>query len=193
MWVFAVIEAERRLRDVKEQNLTAHLHAAFRKKFDESSDQEKELLRDQHEEWTSVITTGSIWRMTLARYSLLVAAAQLQKCVDQLRNGGADIPELSNESNIKLLRDIDEHWEQVTRGKSRRRLLAMRPDDRPGTVTYGLGRIDIGGGLTSHDIVQWAYLVEQVIREQAGIEGQSLVRPDDSVEYLFESQEPIDF
>lgn len=43
MLVFAVIEAERRLRDVKDQNLTAHLHAAFRKKFDESSGQRLRL------------------------------------------------------------------------------------------------------------------------------------------------------
>lgn len=102
------------------------------------------------------MTVASSWRMSLGRREFLTAAAQLQKCVDWLRAHNQDIPGLPNEEFIKLLRDISEHWGQIADRKSRGRVKELRSDERPGSVRYGLHRIAVGGGLISHDVVQWA-------------------------------------
>lgn len=190
MWAFAVAETGKRLSSVRDDNFMAHHHAMVRRAYEKAPEAEKELLHGQYTESTRVITVGSAWRMTLARHEFLTAAAQLQKCADWLRAHEHDIPELPNEEFIKLLRDISEHWEQLADRKSRGRFKELRPNERPGGVRYGMYRIDVGGDLTSHDVVRWAQNVEESIREQATAAGQELFRAEDSAEHLFQDEPP---
>jgi hypothetical protein len=85
---------------------------------------------------------------------------------------------------------LSEHWEQIADRKSRGRFKELRPDERPGSVRYGLHRIEVGGGLVSHDVVQWAQKVDSAVREQASAAGQKLLKPEDSVEHLFYDDPP---
>lgn len=190
MWAFAVVETEARLRSCRNDNVQAHHHSQLRRAYEKASDGEKALLQAQFAKSTRVMTVASSWRMSLARHEFLTAAAQLQKCVDWFRAHKQEIPELPNEEFIKLLRDIGEHWEQIADRKSRGRFKELRPDERPGSVRYGLRRIEVGGGLLSHDVVQWAQKVDGAVREQASIAGQKLLKPEDSVEKLFYDDPP---
>lgn len=190
MWAFAVEETEERLRSVRDDHLQAHHHGQVRRAYERASEGEKTLLHAELAEATRVMTVASSWRMSLARHEFLTAAAQLQKCVDWLRAHKQEIPELPNEEFIKLLRDISEHWEQIADRKSRGRFKDLRPDERPGSVRYGQHRIEVGAGLVSHDVVEWAQKVDSAVREQGSAAGQELLKPEESIEHLFYNDPP---
>ncbi|WP_156428050.1 MULTISPECIES: hypothetical protein [unclassified Mycobacterium] len=175
-------EAEQQLQVERDRNLKARLDAVTRHQYEEGSAAERERLAAAYAKATSVQTVGSVWRLTMARYMFLHAAAQLRKCVVGLRELGVDMPELPDEKLIRILRDVDDHWEQVEEGRSLKQLRELRPGDRPTRVVYGAFGIQVGG-ISTAEIVNWARRVDAAVRANAQAEGQQLVDRDEPVDF----------
>jgi len=58
---------------------------------------------------------------------------------------GSPVPEFRDQKSIRLLRDVDEHWEQVENGRSLAEARVTRPDEGPGRIEYNNKHIWIGG------------------------------------------------
>jgi hypothetical protein len=79
---------------------------------------------------------------------------------------GSPVPEFRDQKSIRLLRDVDEHWEQVENGRSLAEVRVTRPDEGPGRIEYNNKHIWIGG-FNTLEILQWADEVEEAVRQQA--------------------------
>jgi hypothetical protein len=106
--------------------------------------------------------------MTLARHMFLNAVAQLRKCVLGLDGFGVPVPQLQDSKLIRLLRDVDEHWEQVDQGRSLNELRQLMPDEGPGRIEYTNKYIWFGG-MNTLELIHWADEVDKVVRQQMPI------------------------
>ena len=145
MWAFAVVMYGEQLREEADRHVAAYQDAATRSHYAKASEADRQLLRDYAARATSIRTVASAWRMTLARYTFLHAAAQLLKCVAGLSKGGIATPQLEDQDLIRLLRNVDDHWEDADGGPSMAMLLELRPDERPTRVVFSNFLVEIGG------------------------------------------------
>jgi hypothetical protein len=134
----------------------------------------KQSIWVQRRDATEVLTVAAAWRLTLARYTFIHAAAQLLKCLVVL---GEAAPKLADQDLIRLLRNIDDHWEDAD-GPSMTALLKRRPNERPTRVVFSNFRIEIGG-LQIQDVVRWANDVDKFVRAEADGDLMPLLHPDD--------------
>lgn len=160
-------------------------------RLDEAAGEYNQAREDQHwldqrdagtlsEDWMSYVENevgdGMNWWVTWMfgadQYFFLSAAAQLRKCVLKLPNDG--LPEMPNERMILLLRNFTEHWEDPT-GWSAVKLRDRIPDAEPGRLAYTKKDVWIEGVSTS-EIVMWAWEVDRKLRANAAEAG--VVLPD---------------
>lgn len=181
MWAFAVAMYGEQLRREADHHVIAYRDAATRSHYAKASEADRELLREHAANATSVVTVAAAWRLTLHRYAFLHAAAQLLKCVVALRKAGVAAPELEDQDLIRLLRNVDDHWEDADTGRSIAALLKTRPDERPTRVVFSKYRVELGG-LDTRDVLEWASGVNAFVRAEAEADGMPLVHPDDPVD-----------
>ena len=137
MWVYAVgiynLQLEQAVDDFQSDQHASH----FRRELKEHSDEYAAQWADHLKEIEGQeLTVASVWRMTLARHMFLNAVAQLRKCVLELDGFGVPVPQLQDSKLIRLLRDVDEHWEQVDQGRSLNELRQLMPDEGSGRIEY---------------------------------------------------------
>jgi hypothetical protein len=106
-------------------------------------------------------TNRDIATVAADKYFLLLAAAQLNKCVAGLPNDG--LPTLQEADLLELLRNLEEHWEDPT-GRSGTALRKLIPDIKPGRLHYNKHDIWIEG-ISVVGLLQWAEEVDRRIRE----------------------------
>lgn len=170
MWAYAVGVYNLQLEEAIDQFQRDRLDLSTRKHFEDAPSEARQLWADHIANATGVLTVSSVWRMSLARNAFLNAAAQLRKCVLALRDLGSDVPEIRDQKLIRLLRDVDEHWEQVENGRSLAELHVTDPDEGPGRITYNNKHVWIGG-FDTLEILDWAEQVDVAVRDQAQAEG----------------------
>lgn len=126
-------------------------------------------------------TVAAAWQLTLARYTFLHAVHQLLKCTARLKDLGETPPELKDHEVVRLLRNVDDHWEDVDSGWSMAALAKRLPDERPTRVVYSAWRVELGG-LLDRDILKWAAEVDEFVRAAADNAGTALLKPDDPID-----------
>jgi hypothetical protein len=182
MWAFAVAMYGEQLRAEADQHVVAYLDAVTRSHYAKASDADRELLREHAAKATNVVTVAAAWRLGLHRYTFLHSAAQLLKCVVGLEKVGVAAPKLKDQELLRLLRNVDDHWEDTDAGRSMAELLKIRPDERPTRVVFSKYRVELGG-LNIRDVVKWAGEVNTFVRAEAEADGIPLLHPDDPVSY----------
>jgi hypothetical protein len=117
------------------------------------------------------------------RYFFVLAVAQVRKCVNLLEDD--ELPQMSDPKVVKLLRDIDEHWEQDkthTRAHSLREMLASEPDARPGKFIPDHKRGHwLSDTVNADHLVNWVIQVDSAVRSAAMADGDPLFDLDDPV------------
>lgn len=161
-------------------------------RLDEAADEYNKALEDQYwlnqrdagtlpKEWLSYVENevgdgmswGVTWTFGADQYFFLAAAAQLRKCVLKLPDDG--LPEIRSERMILLLRNFTEHWDDPT-GWSAVKLRELIPDAEPGRSSYTKKDVWIEGVSTS-EIVMWAWDVDRKLRANAAEAGEVLPDP----------------
>ena len=82
---------------------------------------------------TDTVTLADYWQMCAERYFLLLALAQVRKCVLALPDD--NLPHVREMKALRLLRDIDEHWEQAE-GRSLMKMRQTRSDVEAGKMWF---------------------------------------------------------
>lgn len=125
---------------------------------------------------------GDTWQLLGERYFLVLALGQVRKCVHLLR---ADrLPRMTDPRIVKLLRDIEEHWEQdVTspQALSLREIREREPKFEPGRVVIGKRGTWLSEGVTVDDLTEWVADVDTKVRAKASAAGQALPAATDLV------------
>lgn len=101
------------------------------------------------------------------KYSFMLAAAQLVKCVRNLSDDG--LPLFDDREMVRHLRNIDEHWEQAS-GSSLTAVRESIPDVGPGSLTYTKKEIWFET-VSFVDVLRWTREVE--VRLRATVETDS--------------------
>lgn len=123
------------------------------------------------------LTTHEIWSVGAERYFLLLALAQLRKCV--LRLPADELPALQEHKVLMFLRDVDEHWEQIDTGRSLRELRKSKPYLDAGPGRFWSNRDDIWFGDTPlAEISTWVDDVDQAVRDRAEAAGLPIPKAD---------------
>lgn len=133
-----------RLEDAVGRYLTAQADGLFRTTFEQGGQPPE--WRPTYEEYTATLTLGEYWQMGAERYFLLHVLAQVRKCVVALPDD--DLPAARDMKVLRLLRDIDEHWEQLD-GRSLQEMRDRDRDVRPGAMWFNNKHIWIGDVGTS--------------------------------------------
>jgi hypothetical protein len=180
MWAYAVGLYHEQLREAVEAYSEARQHGGIRNTILQSPAESHYLFGNQLEKATSVMTLGTVWRMSMARYSFVLAAAQLRKCTVALEQKKVAVPQLPDRKVLKWLRDVDEHWEQVERGESLAMLRDRMPEEGPTRVVYTGKYIEIGG-IDTREIASWAVDVDRVVRAQLEEAGTPVAKVDESL------------
>lgn len=172
MWAFMVLRQGDRLDDAAGEYNKARL------------DQLRHDQRDTgtvSEDWAAYMENGAgdgmnwwvTWTLGADQYFFLAAAAQLRKCVMKLPDDG--LPDVPDERMILLLRNFTEHWEDPT-GWSVAELRNKIPDATPGRAAFTNKDVWIEGVSTS-EIVVWAWEVDRKLRADATVTGDLLPDP----------------
>lgn len=101
------------------------------------------------------------------KYLLMLATAQLIKCVGLLPNDGLPqppSPSIGNHNLMTLLRNLEEHWEDP-QGPSATRLRTSISDVQPGRFAFTKDQIWIEG-VSVAAVLQWAEEVDRKVREK---------------------------
>lgn len=135
-------------------------------RFRESFKDEGEPLEwvKEYEDADGVLTQHDIWVLGADRHFLLLAIAQLIKCVDHLPKDG--LPTLRDAAFLRKVRNIEEHWEDPE-GPSIVELRKSMPDIAPGQIAYTKKYAVIGGNVTLEQVADWAQEVDQKLRDNA--------------------------
>ncbi|MGH8686043.1 MAG: hypothetical protein ACREUM_11920 [Nitrosospira sp.] len=133
--------------------------------------QPKETSSDGSE----VITMAEYWQIGAERYFLLLALAQVRKCVVELEND--KLPIVRHMKILRLLRDIDEHWEQIE-GRS---LLEMRKVDHelePGTIQFSNKHVWLGD-VSTGELATWLIKFDFEVRKRSAMSHSPIVEPEE--------------
>ena len=187
MWAYAVGLHHQELREAVVAYAQARHDGAIRNTILQAPPSARSLFGDQLEKASSVMTIAMVWRMSMVRYALLCVAAQLRKCTLALNGLDALVPQLRDQKLIRLLRDIDEHWEQVEDGRSLAELRALMPDETPTRIVYNGQFIQIGG-FDTREIAEWAVQVDAAVRAQLEEAGSPIAGLDQSLQEFFANQ-----
>ena len=180
MWVHTALFQAERFRAVMEEFDAGYNAAAFIGSF-ESNGRQPEWAEDAVEmaEDARGFTRDLMWRASAERYFLLLALAQVRKCARMLPDD--DLPSVRDEEAVRLLRDIEEHWEQdEDRGRSLRRLRETRPDVSAGQILFGVGQALIGHWALD-EVEEWLDEVNKRVRELSTRDGYAIPSPDEPV------------
>jgi hypothetical protein len=191
MWAYGVGVYNLQLEEAVLQFQRDQLDSETRRRFENASKEERATWADHIAKATGVLTASSVWRMGLARNSWLNAAAQLLKCTVALQAKGVVVPQIRNQDLIRFLRDVDEHWEQVTGGRSLAKLRQTRPDEGPGRIEYNNKHVWIGG-FNTLEILNWAMEVDKAVRKQAEVEGEPIPGIDQPLDKYIANHQPPD-
>ena len=107
------------------------------------------------------LTEKDVAAVAADQYFLLLAAAQLTKCVDLLPHDG--LPKLQDARLLTLLRNLAERWEDP-HGHSATALRELISDITPGRLQYNKHDIWVEG-MSVVSLLQWAEDVDQRIRD----------------------------
>lgn len=143
---------------------TAFMHTTYR----------QQVGGHDHGVATTRFTYGGVWDFGSAHYLALVMLAQVAKVVERL---DLDVPAYPGATPIRLLRNLEEHWDEVD-GSALRALRQLDPDTVPGRVWFGGDRVAVGDA-TIDDLRAWLGAVEDAIRDAAESSGQWLPSDDD--------------
>lgn len=186
MWAYSVAIYHEQLREAVESYAQARHDGAIRNTILGAPKGRQYLFGDQLQKASKVMTIGTVWRMSMARYAFLCVSAQLRKCTIALSDRGIEVPLIRNQKLIRLLRDVDEHWEQVEDGRSLAELQALMPEEGPTRVVYTGKYIEIGG-FDTREIAEWAAQVDAAVRAQLEEEGDPIAGIDESLQEFFKS------
>jgi hypothetical protein len=189
MWAFAVGLYHEQLREAVAAYAQARQDGAIRNTILGAPEERCHFFGDQLEKATSVMTIATVWRMSMARYTLLCVAAQLRRCTVALEELGVWVPQIRDRTTIRQLRDIDECWEQGEAGRSRAELRAVMPDETPTRIVHNGKYIQIGG-FDTREIADWAAQVDAAVRKQLEEAGTPIARVDESLADFFTRQPP---
>ncbi len=169
-WSDIVYMQAKRLWDATEHFWNAHEDQRFRQAHAEQGSPPG--WEDVLSEAPVTFTERDRTRMQADKYFLLLAAAQVVKCAERLPNDALPVYEDADE--LKLLRNLEEHWEDPD-GRSARELRETIPDFTPGRVGFDgkrlwIERISLG------DLVDWVTVVEMRVRDAARRLGPDLRR-----------------
>ena len=133
-------------------------------------------------EQVEALMFGDTWRLLAERYFLVLALGQVRKCVYLLP---ADrLPQLTDRRIVKLLRDIEEHWEQdvtMPQAKSLREIRKREPRFEPGRVAMSKHGTWLSEGVTVEDLTRWVSDVDTCVRARATAKGQTIAAYADLV------------
>lgn len=146
---------------------TAFMHTTYR----------NQVGRSDHHASTR-LTYGGMWEFATAHYLALVLLAQVDKVVELL---SLDVPTYPGGAPVKLLRNLEEHWDEVD-GPALRALRRIDPDATAGQVWFGGDQVMIGGA-TVDDLSTWLHEVVGALYDAAERAGQPLPSVDDEVEF----------
>jgi hypothetical protein len=173
MWAEVVRQQTRRFEDAVEDLDSWRADRAFRTAYWSNP---SAAWRPHFDEANSMMTQSEIWMVGADRYFLLSALAQLRKCVVALPDD--NLPTVRDQRIIRLLRDIDEHWEQpVGTGRSLTELRITRPDVGPGQIASDGKRVWVGK-VTTTELLTWAEEVDQAVRNRAEAAGNPIPPSD---------------
>lgn len=136
---------------------------------------EAEAATAQH-----VLTQGHLWRAGSDRYFLLLALAQLRKCVRLLPDD--QLPAIRNASALRMLRDIDEHWDQGDQSRSLQEMRRTAPDVKAGMFAFTKDDAWLGD-VSLSEFSQWIDDVDMKVRENAASTGTPILRADDTISW----------
>lgn len=141
----------------------------FRLTFDEKG--RPASWTEQRAEADQFITQRELWAVGVERYYLLLTLGQLRKCVMALPDD--ELPQLRESKTVRLLRDIDEHWEQdEEQGRSLREMRQWKPHlgVEPGSLMWNNKHVWIGD-LALGEITAWVLDVDRSVRASAELNG----------------------
>jgi hypothetical protein len=177
MWANIGLWQIDRLDEAADRYREAESAGLFREAFDTRGRPEE--WRPTYEESRATITVAEYWEMGAERYFLLHALAQVRKCIIALPDDG--LPAVRDMKVLRLLRDIDEHWEQLD-GRSLREMREAKPNVQPGMVWLNNKHIWIGD-LDTGELASWLASVDRVVRERAAADGSPLPSPEVPVQF----------
>lgn len=88
------------------------------------------------------------------------------------------LPSVRDENVLRLLRDVDEHWEQVDEGRSLTELRATMPDIAAGMIVSNNKHVWLGN-VSLDELRDWIQDVDRTVRARAEAAGSPLLKPDD--------------
>lgn len=138
----------------------------------------------RQEEWKAavgsrpdVLTRGHLWDTQNATYLVVVVLAQIEKARSLLLDD--DIPAYPDPRDVRLWRNVLEHWEDDA-GPSLTRLLELEPGFDSSTLHYGGSRTAIGH-LSTEQVRNWLDAVLTAIEEASVRDAQMVPRAEDPV------------
>jgi hypothetical protein len=177
MWAHVVQRQMGRLIDAVEDFDLATTDAEFRARFATSQ-------QPIHPEWVPVlaeateqVTPRRVWAVGADRYFLLLALAQLRKCVVKLLPED-DLPHPRDEKMLRILRDVDEHWDKGDDGWSLAELRQSSPHAGPGRFGFDHKRIWIGE-VELGELEIWVEAVADKVRALAEADGTPIPTVDE--------------
>jgi hypothetical protein len=124
-----------------------------------------------------VLTRGHLWDTQNATYLVVMVVAQIEKARSLLPGDG--IPGYPDPRDVRLWRNVLEHWEDDA-GPSLTRLLDLEPGYDSSTIHYGGSQTAIGH-LSTDRVRAWLDSVLTAIEEASVRDGQRVPRADDPV------------
>ena len=184
MWVFVALRQIDRLDDAAGRYRAAEADGLLREAFEKAGRPNE--WKETSSGASSGISIGEYWQMGAERYFLIHALAQVRKCVLRLPDDG--LPAVRDMKVLRLLRDIDEHWEQVEEGRS---LAEMRQIDntvRAGMICYNNKHIWIGD-VSTGELASWLFELDRAARDRAAAAGSPIIASDAVVEFRSSTSE----
>lgn len=161
MWANVALSQIGRLEDAVDAFLTAQADGSFRALFEERG--EPLDWRPTYEEATATLTLAEYWQMGAERYFLLHTLAQVRKCAIALPDD--HLPTVRGMKVLRLLRDIDEHWEQLD-GRSLQEMHRSDPNAAPGAMWFNNKHIWIGD-VSTVELARWLVSIDETVRERS--------------------------
>ena len=175
MWADTALHQMVRFTEAMETYAAAVVDYGFRATFHERGDP-PEWAAD-YAAANKHLTQHQVWSVGAERYFLLHSLAQLRKCLLRLPSDG--LPRLREDKMLRLLRDIDEHWEQGNETRSLAELREWKPDYEPGPgrIWFNNKHVWIGDTSTT-EISEWIQDVGRSVRELAEAGGSPIPKPE---------------
>lgn len=178
IWADTALHQIARFEDAVEAHAAAEADHEFRAIYHERGDPPEWTA--EFEAASGSLTLHQVWDVGAQQYFLLHALAQLRKCLLQLTSDG--LPRLREDKIFRLLRDIDEHWEQGDETRSLRDLREWKPDLEPGPGRFWSNNHHVWiGDFSLEQICDWIRDVGRMVRERAEVDGSPIPEPEDEL------------